>query len=146
MLKLNSKIFLLLAFILFILIATTMILSPGQKDLGGKGMAPTITTIPTPEITRHLVPSVTSSIVIEATKTGGMTEKIPEEVVNKVEQERNLRKKIPLKETGFSIDFNYANDIFIVNLVEPKDKNRIVFVNWLKNNYPLISIERFKLN
>ncbi len=146
MFKLNIKIFLLLALVLFLLITTTLIISNRQKDFGGKGIAPTITTVPTLEITRPPIPSGIPSIVIEATQTGGMIEKIPDDVANAVNQERDLRKKSPLKETGFSIDFDYTNDIFIVNLVEPKDRNRIVFVSWLKKNYPLIPIERFKFN
>ncbi len=82
---------------------------------------------------------------IEIKKTGAIIEALPSEVVNAVAQERNLRKKTPFKEAEFSVEFDPANDKFIVILTEPKDKNKFAFVNWLKNNYPLVSLNRFIL-
>ena len=78
------------------------------------------------------------------TFTGGLEKQnIPQEETDLAVQKRELRQKTPLSEDSFTITFDYANDIFIVTLKEPKDINKKDFDLWLNTNYPNIPLDRF---
>ena len=58
-------------------------------------------------------------------------------------QKQGLMEKLPLQMNEFAVTFDYVNDKFIVSLTDPKDKNKNFFMNWLKNNYPVLTLTEF---
>lgn len=75
--------------------------------------------------------------------TGGLDVTIPQPTVDASNQKQDLRRKTPYHSDAFDITFDYANDIFIVKLQNPKDTNKVSFATWLKQTYPLIPISNF---
>lgn len=68
-----------------------------------------------------------------------------EEEKNKNDEAFNLRESLPFENESFSIDFDYGEYIFVVNIKEPKEKNQEKFFQWLKANYPHLDINQFLL-
>ncbi len=58
-------------------------------------------------------------------------------------QKTALMRQLPYKTNNFIVSFNYADDKFVVTLSEPKEKNKSLFINWLKNNYPALTLTEF---
>lgn len=68
-----------------------------------------------------------------------------QEEKNKNDQAFNLRERLPFENESFSIDFDYGEYIFVVNIKEPKEENQEKFFQWLKDNYPHLDINQFLL-
>lgn len=68
---------------------------------------------------------------------------IPKEETDLATQKRDLRRKTPLTESAFSLAFDYADDMFVVTLNDPRETSKTAFNQWLKANYPLIPLDRF---
>lgn len=103
---------------------------------------------PTPSSVENIfeVPSATpllSPTEIPATQTGVLEEELPKEIQDLATQKQELKSKLPINNANFVLVFDYGEDKFITDLKEPKTDNRIVFENWLQNNYPAIPIDRF---
>ncbi|MBI5127420.1 hypothetical protein HZA76_03105 [Candidatus Roizmanbacteria bacterium] len=75
--------------------------------------------------------------------TGVAEQEIPEETVNLSLQKQDLRGRIPLDLSTFSVDFDYGEDKFVVTLKDPKDQARSEFENWRSTNYPSLGNNQF---
>lgn len=134
MFKPNLKLYAILIIILVVLFILVAIFpnSKRQEKTIQKPIIPTPTAfqfLPTPTI-------------IHPTSTGG-SEEVPQETLSFATQKQNLKKRTPLTQNGFTITFDYSNDVFIVTLSEPKNSNRETFDSWLKQTYPAIPITKF---
>jgi hypothetical protein len=132
--KLNLRVYFILFFILVIVIFSYFLLS-SRKTNDNEAIN---VSFPTPTIT-----PVSQPTLIPPDFTGALVGDIPKEVEDLSQQKRTLRGKVPLTEKAFKIDFDYSEDKFTVILNEPKERSKIEFVNWLKNNYPAIPLDRF---
>lgn len=79
----------------------------------------------------------------EESRFTGASLDLPEEIKNTASEKTSLLERLPYKQKGFSINFNYKEAKFIVSLSEPKEKNKEIFLNWLKNNYSNIPKDQF---
>jgi len=75
--------------------------------------------------------------------TGVAEEELPAEATNLSLQKQDLRGRLPLELSTFTIDFDYSEDRFVVTLIEPKDQARVEFENWRSANYPALNISQF---
>jgi hypothetical protein len=133
----NPKIFIILLIILGILILLVLIF-PYKKS---STYIIQHLTIPTPTKS-EISPPNPSPTLIPATSTGGNEEVAPQ-VLSFATQKQALKKKTPLTQTGFKIEYSYDTDLFTVTLNEPKVTNRNVFNQWLKKNYSAIPLNKF---
>lgn len=78
-----------------------------------------------------------------ADSTGVYEEALPQYTLNLSNQKQDLRQRVPFDTGLFQIDFDYENDKFVVTLSEPKQENRSQFDQWLKSNYPNLSVNQF---
>ncbi|MFA6532716.1 MAG: hypothetical protein WCT22_01825 [Patescibacteria group bacterium] len=84
-------------------------------------------------------------ITIPADFTGVIEEKIPQPIVDLAAQKKDLRSKVPLSLSTFTIDFDYAEDKFTVALKDPKDQAQKEFESWRILNYSLLDSNQFLL-
>ena len=146
MYKLNSKLFLILLIILGILILL-VILFPYKKSPTSTIQhltipSPTTVKISSPYPPYPSTPPKPSPTLIPATSTGG-NEEVALQVLNAATQKQALKKKTPLTQPGFKIEYSFETDLFTVTLSEPKETNRQVFEQWLKKNYPALILNKF---
>lgn len=87
--------------------------------------------------------NITPIIKIDEKMTGGLDSELTEEEKNYSDQKMSLLEKLPLETERFSIDFNYAEDRFIVSYKDPKLESKNIFLLWLSKNYPSLKIEEF---
>ncbi len=137
--KLDWKIYVALFAILGVLIVSVIILSSSKKP------SPTIqpqsqSLAPTPLV---IVPTSSSGKIVLTPRFTGANINIPPLLLNTAQQKQALKKKTPLTENEFTITYDYQSDTFIVTLSEPKQDNKAVFEPWLKQNYPLIPLNKF---
>ncbi|NMB84177.1 hypothetical protein GYA28_02705 [Candidatus Roizmanbacteria bacterium] len=106
-----------------------------------------ITPLPSPTSVNSVsqAASVTTTEVMPTGFTGVKEETIAPELLNETKQELNLKNKLPLENDGFTINFDYSQDKFIVNIASPKADNQTKFEQWLKANYSSLSMGRFIL-
>ncbi|MBI3366182.1 hypothetical protein HY041_00965 [Candidatus Roizmanbacteria bacterium] len=139
----NPKIFIILFIILGIFILIVL-LYPFGKPVKEPQQ---IKVVPTPTkvvVMPTIVVSQSAEKKINITpRFTGVNEDIPEPTLNAAMQKQALKKKTPLSENGFVITYDYQSDNFIVALSEPKQDNKQVFEQWLKQNYPLIPLNKF---
>lgn len=111
-----------------------------------KQNTPTISpSFPNSEISRP-APSKISSVtptLIPPQFTGALDVTIPQPTIDASNQRQELRRKTPLKEGAFTINFDYAGDKFTVNLNDPKDTSKASFDSWVKQFYPEIPLSNF---
>ncbi len=86
-----------------------------------------------------------SPMIVKADFTGVVEEELPPQVLDTSLQKKDLRQKVPLDLSTFSIDFDYGEDKFIVSLKDPKDQAKQEFETWRTNNYPGLGSEQFLL-
>src|SRR3989344_36245 len=80
----------------------------------------------------------------EAVFTGDSGEDIPEDIVEQTKAAYVLRQKLPVIHDSFTLEYNYADAVFVVYLNEPVEQNRAIFNSWLLNNgYDKIPDEKF---
>lgn len=90
--------------------------------------------------------SISSTPVpIKATFTGALDEPLPQSMIDNSNQKKDLQSKVPLNLTSFTIDFDYNEDKFVVNLKDPKDQSTKEFENWRTANYPALTSGQFIL-
>lgn len=136
--KLNWKIYLVLLGILGILILAIAAFSAKKPSSINQSQSNTPT--PTSVV---VVPTVPSGKIVLTPRFTGANESIPSPVLNFAMQKQTLKKKLPLTQNEFVITYDYQSDIFVVALSEPKQSNKIVFEQWLQQNYPLIPLNKF---
>lgn len=118
---------------------------PAQKPT--EIISPTQAPSPTTFIVTKPSPTLpeASPTLIAPTFTGVKEEELPQNELDLSQQKQELKNKLPIKEAGFTIEFDYAEDKFTVSLIEPKEKSKQDFLGWLKANYPAIPEDRFIL-
>ncbi|PIX81976.1 MAG: hypothetical protein COZ34_00485 [Candidatus Pacebacteria bacterium CG_4_10_14_3_um_filter_34_15] len=84
-------------------------------------------------------------VTIKAGFTGALEETIPQQIVDLASQKKDLKLKVPLNLSTFSIDFDYSTDKFVVALLDPKDQAKKEFESWRTANYPSLGSEQFLL-
>jgi len=147
----NIKSYLIIAAFLVVLFFLVIILPFGPKEKETLPTNETTTAIPTSYPTKSsnlpasqfLSPSPT--LIPPEADTGALEEQLPKEVADLATQKQELKKKLPVILSGFTITFDYAEDKFVVNLTVPKETSQKAFENWLKTNYPAIPNDRFLL-
>ena len=87
----------------------------------------------------------TDSTSIPADFTGVAEEELPAQVLDASLQKKDLRQKVPLDLSTFTIDFDYGEDKFIITLKDPKDVAKKDFESWRINNYPGLDANQFLL-
>lgn len=141
--------------ILFVLIVTNFLIqkatTPKNKTIFPLTPKPTLSIITITPISRF-TPIITyyptgfnilqTPTSIPPTSTGAKDE-IPKEEIDLSQQKLDLMNKLPLKTDQFTIDFDYNQDRFLVNLSLPKTENKVHFDQWLKENYPAIPYNLF---
>lgn len=66
--------------------------------------------------------------------TGYRAITLPPGQEKEVEEESNLRGKLPVSTDNFSISYDYKKYKFIVILKAPFDQNKVIFKQWLNSN------------
>lgn len=82
---------------------------------------------------------------IPADFTGALEEQIPQPIIDLATQKKDLRSKVPLSLSTFTIDFDYSEDKFTVALKDPKDQAQKEFEGWRAANYSLLINDQFLL-
>lgn len=141
MFKLNIKIYIILLTILGILVITVVLFSTQKKQ-----PIPISQLEINPTPTRFIVlPIISPTNIIITPRFTGANVDIPPLLLNTAQQKQALKKKVPLTENGFIITYDYGTDLFVVTLSEPTETNRLVFEQWLKQNYSLIPLTKFTI-
>jgi hypothetical protein len=139
----NTKIYLIISGALIVLFILIIILPFSKKTGNQPGNTNNLLTPTTVQTNPSLGTNNQSSIVIPADFTGAAEEELPTQVIEASAEKKDLRDKVPLDLTTFSIDFDYGQDRFIVTLKDPKDQAQKEFDNWRTNNYPGIAANQF---
>jgi len=137
----NFKKYLIILLIFLVIITATIAVffkekkAPQQEEK--KLSVPTITPViikpkrifPSPQEDQFIPSNVIPTF------TGVKEEEIPEEEKIKLEEDLNLRRKIPISTENFDINYDYHADKFVVILKEPFAENRDRFNQWLIDNH-----------
>src|SRR3972149_6156128 len=139
----NVKIFIALSAVLAVIFLCLFFMQLG----GGKTGGPSTGNIPLPTgvDTDPIVANATPTQIPPNPFTGVIEEELPENIANLATQKRDLRGKVPLELSTFSVDFDYGEDKFVVVLNTPKDQSLREFQNWRNTNYPSVTLDQFIL-
>jgi len=140
----------ILTIVLLGLILVTLVLTNKPKVEEKKGepliSQPVNTSSPFPtQIIDEKSVSTSPTRIPPGENTGVLEEELPKETRDLAVQKMELRAKMPLALSEFSIDFNYETDRFTVLLIGDKETSESVFTSWLSTNYPAIPIDRFTI-
>jgi len=148
----NIKVYLAISGALIVLLILIIIIPFSSKKTTNKepsntNQVPFPTSIETGSTGVNNSTSSTNSALtpIPADFTGALDEKIPQQVIDLAAQKKDLRSKVPLDFSTFTIDFNYSEDKFIVSLKDPRDQAQKEFESWRTINYPGLGVEQFIL-
>ncbi|MFH0979824.1 MAG: hypothetical protein V1803_02675 [Candidatus Roizmanbacteria bacterium] len=143
----NIKVYLIISGLLIVLFLIVTFVPFGKR--GTNNQQPS-TIFPTPtlfEVNQSPITNPPAGGQIPTIKpadfTGAKDEELPSETAKISLQKQDLRNKVPLNLSTFSIDFDYSEDKFVVTLKEPKDQVRSEFENWRTSNYPSLSTNQF---
>lgn len=134
----NMRVYLGISIALVVLLILVIIIPFSRKPVINNQSV--ITNFPTPTSV-EFSPSQSNSA--PADSTGVAEEELPAVVVDASTQKQNLRGQLPMTLSSFSINFNYAEDRFVVTLNDPKDQSRTEFNLWKNNTYPAIEMNQF---
>lgn len=142
--KPHMAIYLGLLLILFVLIGFVSIIPlPNLKKSAKISPTPSnpIGLLTPTEMTRKISPTA-KPVLVAPTGTGGM-EEIPKKIEDMATQKQKLKTKLPLQGVDFKIEFDYVNDKFIVTFTKKSSDSINKFQQWLKTQYPSLSIDKF---
>ncbi len=145
--KPNFKLYIIaLVIILIILIIVVFILTNLKKQSSIINHQSSNIPTPTPFVVAPTLKSPAKSEIINITpRFTGANEDIPQPTLSAASQKQRLKKNLPINTKEFSITYDYSSDLFVVVLAEPKSENKTIFMNWLKENYPLLTLNKFLL-
>lgn len=142
--KLNSKLLLIPIFLFLILLFVYFAFILSKKNLP---TSPSFPFSPSPTLNKLQIQqkkTTPSPTLIPPAFTGAAKDpQISQEDIDITTQKYFLRKTTPLKQSNFSIFFDYSLDKFNVILQEPKDITQASFSAWLDKNYSSIPLDRF---
>lgn len=133
----NIKVYLGISVALVVLLILIIVIPFSKKSSSSLRPTPYTLLSPTP----YTLPP--TPLNVSADSTGVAEEELPQEVVDASYQKQDLRNQLPISLSSFSIDFNYAEDKFIVTLNDPKGQSRNEFNQWKNNTYPGIEVSQF---
>jgi len=140
----NIKLYILISGIIVVFLVIFFSLSLIKRTNTTTNEVPTSEPTPTTFETKENVPTSEPTPTIEiGAFTGGLYATLPPEVAQLTKQKQDLRSKVPLTLSTFSIDFDYGEDKFVVTLNEQKDQARTEFENWRNSNYPALPLGEF---
>lgn len=131
-----------------IVVVIVLIIPFGRNKNTGITPSPTAQLL----IPTTILPSRTSSIPKGPSPTlipineftgADINQELPPEMKSVGEQKTTLRRQLPLSLEFGKITFDYENDQFLVQLVEPVEQSRNIFTKWLTDNYPALSLDKF---
>lgn len=134
----NFKVYLGISIALVVLLILVIVIPFSKKTIINNQSS--TTNFPTPTSVEI---NLSQSNLAPADSTGVAEEELPAVVVDASTQKQNLRGQLPMTLSSFSINFNYAEDRFVVTLNDPKDQSRTEFDKWKNANYPAIEINQF---
>lgn len=138
----NVKVYLIVSGILIVLFLMVSFYPFGKK--GSNKLQNNLMLTPTSvESNPSINNNFPTPTLVPADFTGVADEGIPQDIVNSSAQKTALKNKLPLDLSTFSVEFDYNEDKFVVNLKDPKDKARTEFENWKNSNYPALNINQF---
>lgn len=137
----KTKYIFIIVTIILILIVALVVFLPKPKSPSVVIPAPT-SIFPTKYVIK---PSSIPNLIPPTDFTGVKEETLPPEIINLTQEKQNLKKKVPISQASFMINFDYEQDKFIVNLNEPKSESQVNFEKWRENYYPNIPTDRFLL-
>ena len=145
----NIKVYLGISFALIILFIFILIIPFSNKKISPQKTTTPSSNQPFPtSIETDSTDSTNSTNTltpIPADFTGVAEEELSKEIIDLAAQKKDLRQKVLLNLSTFTIDFDYGEDKFIVTLNEPKDQSQKEFESWRAANYPGLSTEQFLL-
>ena len=147
----NIKVYLAVSAALIVLLVLIIIIPFSKKSspltpnsLTPSPYSPLPTTVQTNSSNNNSLSTNNQSLTpIPVAFTGALNEPIPQEIINLAAQKKDLRSKVPLNLTTFSIDFDYGEDKFVVTLKDPKDQSQKEFEGWRTSNYSGLGVEQF---
>lgn len=145
----NIKVYLAISGALIILLILIIVIPFTKQKPVTNPQQPVTNLIPT---TVETNPSASSGqannpspATIKAGFTGALDEPIPQQIVDLAAQKKDLKSKVPLSLSTFSIDFDYSQDKFVVTLKDPKDTAQKEFESWRTVNYSGLGADKFLL-
>jgi hypothetical protein len=146
----NIKVYLAISGALIVLFVLVLIIPFSSKKTTNNNLQPTTsplfpTSVSTGSSTYPLQPTPYNLTPIPADFTGAIEEKIPQPIIDFAAQKKDLRLKVPLSLSTFTIDFDYNTDKFVVTLKDPKDQAQKEFESWRTANYPGLGSEQFTI-
>ncbi|MCX6732618.1 MAG: hypothetical protein NTV98_03705 [Candidatus Roizmanbacteria bacterium] len=110
-----------------------------------------ITSTPNPTIiinlpTKSIIPNKDTSptLIPPQPFTGAdINQELPINIKAIGEQKTALRRLTPLTLPFATIEFDYVNDIFLVQISKQNEQNSQLFLNWLQQNYPALTQDKF---
>ncbi|OGG14209.1 hypothetical protein A2773_06320 [Candidatus Gottesmanbacteria bacterium RIFCSPHIGHO2_01_FULL_39_10] len=128
-LVLKYKKFFILIFTLIVIIILALIFRSTKDE----------SVVPEPGVTVYPSTGSPSPYITGVSTTGSQTG-FDEEAEKKYREENpdlvveaDLRVSVPIKENGFTVDFSYPKDKFLVFIDPPYTENYAKFQNWFKN-------------
>lgn len=138
----NIKVYLAISGALIFLLILIIII-PFSKKSPSSSLTPTPNSIQPTSVKTDSAGSISPSTVPVSDFTGAVDEPIPQTIIDRASQKKDLQSKVPLELSTFSIDFDYGEDKFIVTLKDPKDQAQKEFESWKNTNYPGLGNEQF---
>ncbi len=138
----NIRIYIILSGIIVVVLIAVLLLPLGKKNVNQNtetiNTSLTPTTVPTNQNSN--LPTFEIGI-----NTGALQATLPPAEANLVKEKSDLRNKVPLTLSTFTIDFDYSQDKFTVTLSSPKDQSLKEFQDWRASNYPALPLGEFIL-
>lgn len=136
----NIRLYIILSGILLVVFLAVILIPLGRKT----AELPAGQTFPTPTSVGVAPSDEHDSSVVETVDFTGVAEKeLPPAVLEETSQKQDLRYRTPISFNTFIIDFDYAEDRFVVTLSEPTEQSRQEFNDWKAANYPAIPANQF---
>jgi len=88
-------------------------------------------------------PETPTLIPIQTFTGADINQELPTDVKDIGIQKTTLRRQTPLTLEFGTLSFDYENDQFIVQLLDPTEQNKNQFITWLTANYPALTIDKF---
>lgn len=141
----NIKVYLAISGALLVLFILVLIIPfSSKKTVNNESSTSNQNPFPT-SIETNSTNSTIKLTPVPADFTGALEEKIPQPIIDFAAQKKDLRLKVPLSLSTFTIDFDYSEDKFNLTLKDPKDQSQKEFDSWKTANYPLLGSDQFLL-
>ncbi len=153
--KASFKFYIVPVVVIVVILVVVLVIPLGKKKTNDNSIVS-----PTPIAingapTHYLLPTLLPTLVptngptptlIPFRYTGAdLIQDIPPEVEQLGKQKSELQDKTPLELPFGTLSFDYKNDIFKLNLKEPKDQSKTAFEAWRLQTSPAIPVEQFAI-